>query len=344
MIDVINEVHELLRKHIDTNYRLSVVIVGTPGSGKSTIAQRLCDDLNQEFNDFLKEQNTSVEVCDGPVDGIRLTGDFEEISPRLAKYQRENDGIFPSSVEDVGFVPVKHTSKEEQRGKTSIIGRGGEPNSIVILESGEIKDAHNVGNSVSIAQVVPMDGFHLSRTCLDQFKNPIVAHDRRGSAPTFDSNNFAALCQILAKTSKITPKSVNSDEVWFKMAHSFYRDIPDILIPTFDHAQKDPSPCGNVISKYTRILIYEGLYLLYDQENWKTIFSTIDDTGAAIFVNIEVPEKVLEERVAKRHLKSGLVESLEAGKEKFRGNDLLNARDIKAHMLSSNLIQNITNE
>lgn len=342
MDKLIGKIYELLESRATQNYRISVVVVGPPGSGKSTIAEEICNKINGDYHEFLKTTSTQFELQSGPRD-VDLAGNIPEISSLQLEDVNTHDGIFPMLVEDTTFQPVKNTKVEEDISSTMIIGRGGLPNAIYIEQSKDATKSTPLPPATSIAQIVPMDGFHLSRACLDHFENPTMAHMRRGSPPTFDSNNFAALCSILANSSKIAPKRTNFSSLFEKLSDTFYSDMPDIYIPSFDHAKKDPTVRGNLVSKFTRVLIFEGLYLLYDKENWKTIYSTLTDTGAVIFLNLKVPEATLEDRVAQRHLKSGLVDSLEAGVNKFRQNDLLNAREIANNVICSELIDNIDN-
>lgn len=342
MDKIIHKIYELLEFRAAQNYRISVVIVGPPGSGKSTIADEICDKINKDYHEFLSNTSSHFELQSGPLN-VDLASNIPDISSVQLDDIKTQDGIFPSLVEDTTFQPVKNTQPKEDGSSTIIIGRGGVPNAIYIEKSKTAKKSTPLPSNINIAQIVPMDGFHLSRTCLDHFEDPKMAHIRRGSPSTFDSNNFAALCSILANSSKITPEKTSFTNLFEKLSDTFYSDMPDIYIPSFDHAKKDPTVRGNLISKFTRVLIFEGLYLLYDKENWKTVYSTLTDTGAAIFLNLRVPEATLEERVAQRHLKSGLVDTLEAGVNKFRQNDLLNAREISNNTIRSELIDNIDN-
>ncbi|SMN18536.1 similar to Saccharomyces cerevisiae YFR007W YFH7 Putative kinase with similarity to the phosphoribulokinase/uridine kinase/bacterial pantothenate kinase (PRK/URK/PANK) subfamily of P-loop kinases [Maudiozyma saulgeensis] len=342
MQELSDQIYDLLDTHADENYRVSVVIVGPPGSGKSTIAKEVCDKLNNDYKNYLKETNKKIVLVDGPKN-VDLTNSLQLITPSLQKEMEENNGILPSLVENIDFTPVKCIGQKDPQSTVAILGRGGIPNSIYIVENKQRNEPMALPSQVNIAQIVPMDGFHLSRACLDKFKDPEQAHLRRGSPATFDSNNFAELCRILAKTSVISPTKVPTVNLWEKISTTFYKNMPDIYLPSFDHAKKDPTIKGTLISKFTRVLIFEGLYLLYDKENWKTIYSTLTDTGAVIFLNVSVPEAVLEDRVARRHVKSGLVDTINDGVLKFRKNDLLNARDIACHTISSNLIQTIEN-
>ena len=338
---LVDDVIQFLERKVDSNYRISVAIAGPPGSGKSTIASAVCSEINRRYQEYLQQQqskgNNPIKVG-GSISGIvKLDSSVDEISEERLKALQENNGINPELVEDLTVKPVKITNKGEG-GTTTVIGRGGLPNGIKIVygsDEGDRKSRSWVPDQIQIAQIIPMDGFHLSRKCLDCFKDPKTAHKRRGSPPTFDSNNYLELCKILAQTADVKPEvpSMNFGNVWEKISTSFNSNMPDIYISSFDHAVKDPSECALCISKFTRVLIFEGLYLLYDQENWRGIYPTLSKGGSAIFWEINAPTELLEERVAKRHLQSGLVNSLEAGVHKFRENDLLNAQTISSHRI-----------
>lgn len=342
MDKLLDKIYELLESRSTENYRISVAIVGAPGSGKSTIAEEICDKINGDYHKFLKDTTKPFKLQSDPLN-IDLAGSIPEITPSQLGDLTEHNGICPSVVEDTVFQAVKITQPKRDGLCTMVIGRGGLSNAIYIENSRKTTDGDTLPLNTNIAQIVPMDGFHLSRACLDHFGDPKMAHLRRGSPPTFDSNNFAALCTVLANSSKIVPKKTSFTGLFDKLSDTFYSNVPDVYIPSFDHAKKDPTVRGNLVSRFTRVLIFEGLYLLYDKENWKTVYSTLTDTGATIFVNLKVPETVLEDRVAKRHLKSGLVDTFEEGVHKFRQNDLLNAREIANNTICSDLIDNIDN-
>ncbi|KAG6828412.1 hypothetical protein H0H92_008076 [Tricholoma furcatifolium] len=50
----------------------------------------------------------------------------------------------------------------------------------------------STGRPGSSALLIGLDGWHLSRSQLDQFPNPKLAHDRRGSHWTFDGPGYVA--------------------------------------------------------------------------------------------------------------------------------------------------------
>lgn len=345
-----DEVLQLLDNRIDDNYRVCVVLVGSPGSGKSTVAEELCQVIYKRYHSFLSAHPDAIQTSGALETALDLAGSLKTLLPNEIAALNRNQGLFTDHVEDVDFQPVKYPGfTSDNKECTTVVGRGGTANAIKIVEVHDpISFDQSALDNINIAQIVPMDGFHLSRRCLDLFENPEAAHKRRGSPPTFDSNNFLQLCRILAKTSLCKApsydKSCVTASVFEKVSKTFSQAVPDIFIPGFNHALKDPTPDQYCISRFTRIVILEGLYLLYDQENWSQIYETLANTGALLVYKIDIDYGVTEERVAKRHLKSGLVTTLQEGEEKFRSNDLLNAKDIDRHLIKVDTVVHIRND
>lgn len=211
--ELTSEVLKLLDTAIESNYRVIVAIVGPPGSGKSTLAESIQKKINEAYNNYVTDNNVKIELhsLKEPID---LVG---EVRDQNSELQTEmNSGLF-SHVEDTEFKPFK--AKQED-GSTIIVSRGGLPNQIRIKESR--CQLESLKEIPKIAQIVPMDGFHLSRKHLDHFKDAVVAHRRRGSPSTFDSNNYLELCRILCKTCKIKPLPLHgkNESVFQKVSES----------------------------------------------------------------------------------------------------------------------------
>lgn len=335
---------ELLEQNIETNYRIVVLVVGPPGSGKSTIAGQVCQEINSRFQEYVSRKKPEI-IIKKDVAGDAASDLCQDIPPMTAELREELDsGSFYSHVEDTNFIPREFIDDKDK--STVIIGRGGLPNSVRVRNSPLGFPASK--KNIEIAQVVPMDGFHLSRACLNHFRDPQNAHKRRGSPSTFDSNNYLQLVKILSKSCAMKPPTFQltgeSSDLFGKVCATFSSSLPSIYYPGFDHSLKDPTIDQHCVDGFTRVIIMEGLYLLLNKENWQRIYPTVTKTGAVLIWNIDIDEEFIEVRVAKRHLASGLVETLEEGVKRFRDNDLLNARMIKQNNLDANGIVNIRND
>lgn len=161
---------------------------------------------------------------------------------------------------------------------------------------------------------------------------------------TFDSNNFLELCKVLGKTSLITPTKSSAEDCFEYLSETFIENFPEIRIPSFDHRVKDPTPNDYCIDGYTRIMIFEGLYLLYDAENWAKVYHKLSQTNALLVWNVDIEEGVIKERVGKRHVQTGIVSTIEDGIKRFQTNDLLNARLIKQKSIYNDSIVSIRND
>ncbi|SCU85072.1 LANO_0C03268g1_1 [Lachancea nothofagi CBS 11611] len=344
MVDIgplADKVLEYLAERVDTNYRIAVIVVGPPGSGKSTISEKLCKEINARFRQYLQKRSYKTQL----LEATKLDGGVEnfcEQIPILGPNARKKleSGLF-DHVEDLNYTP--HRFKDDACESQVITGRGGLPNSIRVSK---LRPERSLGNDINIAQIVPMDGFHLSRKHLDHFSDSAEAHKRRGSPLTFDSNNYLQLCRLLAKSCQVKP-SLSTDcgsHLFDKLSSSFSKDVPSINIPGFDHARKDPTTDEHCIDAFTRIIVMEGLYLLLNEENWKEIYPVFKETHAVIIWKLDSDVDLLEQRVAQRHLAAGLAPTLEAGVERFRMNDLPNAMKIKEQSLDADDIVIISND
>ena len=150
-----------------------------------------------------------------------------------------------------------------------------------------------------------MDGFHLTRKQLSAMPDPETAHARRGAAFTFDAAKYLDLISDL-------------------------RNAPgkSILAPTFDHARKDPIEADICIDKDVRIVIVEGNYIALDEELWRDARALFDEVW---FVNVDF--EVARRRLRERHVRAGIVKTLEEGDKRAVENDLVNGKEIVDKLL-----------
>lgn len=335
-----DEVLAAVENHAIENYRTLVVLVGPPGSGKSTVAEKLKESLNQYYNEYYTSLGEKFATCkENDINLSRILDSIEDIADDDYNQMCNNPGqLFVENIEDYKYKPVKHRNLD---GSYTVIGRGGLSNAITVCKSTPKEDG-----AIAIAEILPMDGFHISRKGLDSYSNPEMAHKRRGSPPTFDSNNFLQLCKLIVDTCNIKPNITNSNSKDYLeiLSSTFNPSVPTIKVPGFDHSLKDPTSNQYEIDYQTRIVIMEGLYLLHNEENWAKIHEVLHKTDALVMYRIDIEEDKIQRRVAERHLKSGLVDNLEQGIKKFQANDLLNARNIKARSIDDKAIRIIRND
>ena len=105
------------------------------------------------------------------------------------------------------------------------------------------------------------------------------------------------------------------------------------------HAVKDPIKDDIVIQKRHKIILVEGLYLLLDQPVWRDIADCFDERWF-----IECDKSVARERIAKRHVASGLASDVQRGYERFDANDGINADVILANSLKPSVTVISVNE
>ena len=142
--------------------------------------------------------------------------------------------------------------------------------------------------------VIPLDGYHYYRSELDDMEDPEEAHIRRGAPFTFNSTRFV---EDLIKA----------------------RDTGEGVFPSFDHAIGDPVEATIQLHKGPQIVLVEGNYVLLDTEPWCQLRKSVfDETWF-----LDVPLSVCNQRVAERHVKTGLTE--EQAQLRVATNDGINA-------------------
>ena len=147
------------------------------------------------------------------------------------------------------------------------------------------------------AALVPMDGFHLDNATLR--KNGTL--HRKGAPETFDLVGFTNMIERLS----------NGE---------------DATVPHFDRSRDCVVPHGAEITSKDRILVFEGNYLLLDQEGWRDL-SRYWDSSAYLSVSMDT----LKERLIQRWLNEN--HSYAEAERRVLNNDLPNA----AHILSNKM-------
>ncbi|ODV90995.1 hypothetical protein CANCADRAFT_115244 [Tortispora caseinolytica NRRL Y-17796] len=158
-----------------------------------------------------------------------------------------------------------------------------------------------LGEGQSIA--LPMDGFHYYRHQLLAMDNPEEAIARRGAPFTFDVE------RILQYTRRL----VNSNE--------------PVLFPSFDHALKDPLEDAIKVDESVKIIFFEGNYLLMNEPVWAELYSLATETWL-----VKASAAEIRDRLANRHLRAGLVDTLEDGYKRADMNDIPNGEYMLSHL------------
>ena len=148
-----------------------------------------------------------------------------------------------------------------------------------------------------VAQVVPMDGFHLANCELER----LGRRDRKGAPDTFDGAGYVALLRRLLAQA--------DDEVVY--APEFRREIEE--------------PIANAIPVFarTQLVITEGNYLLLDDGPWALVAGLLDEVWY-----VDVDDTLRVERLTQRHEQFG--RSAADAAAWVQGTDEPNARRIEA--------------
>ncbi|KAL7796024.1 P-loop containing nucleoside triphosphate hydrolase protein [Trichoderma ceciliae] len=194
-----------------------------------------------------------------------------------------------------------------------LIGIGGIPGSGKTTLAQTITDKlnalllQNAPSSPPPAAFVPMDGFHLTRAALSAMPDPAVAHARRGAPFTFDAPKFLSMVQSLREP--ISPSAT-------------------IFAPSFDHAVKDPKEDDIAVLPTHRIVVLEGNYLVLDKDVWRDAAALFDELWF-----VEADFEVARKRLRERHVRAGIVKTIEEGDRRATENDLVNGKEIVDYRL-----------
>ncbi|KAJ9137578.1 Phosphoribulokinase uridine kinase family protein [Pleurostoma richardsiae] len=194
--------------------------------------------------------------------------------------------------------------KQSQGQKRLLIALAGPPG------SGKTTIAQHVVDYVAALQSSPSivaisaDGFHLSLAALRALPNAAEAFARRGAPWTFDG---AAVVDLVRNLRAGAGQNA-------------------VMAPTFDHAIKDPVTDGLTVGLDTEVCILEGNYLLSDEAPWNEIADIVDDRWL-----VKVDPMLARNRVAARHLRVGIEDSMEKALKRAEENDMVNGEYVMRH-------------
>ena len=149
----------------------------------------------------------------------------------------------------------------------------------------------------ALAQVVPMDGFHLANAELQR----LGLARRKGAPETFDSAGYVALLR------RLRDQQPNER----------------IYAPEFLRELEEPIAGANGVAAQTRLVITEGNYLLLEQGPWAEVAGLLD---AVWYVEPDEPLRL--QRLLQRHMAFGRSE--QAARDWIASTDEPNARLIEA--------------
>lgn len=148
-----------------------------------------------------------------------------------------------------------------------------------------------------LAQVVPMDGFHLAQSELQRLQRA----DRKGAPDTFDSAGYVALLRRLRQ-----PQAGET-----------------VYAPAFRREIEEPVAGAIAVPAAVPLVITEGNYLLLDAPHWRDVAALLDEVWY-----LDVDDGLRRDRLLCRHVAHG--RSPEAAQQWVEHTDEPNARLIEA--------------
>lgn len=148
-------------------------------------------------------------------------------------------------------------------------------------------------NSGLSAKIIPMDGFHLDNTKLDE----IGLRDKKGAPDTFDAAGFVNLVKELK----------NNDRA--------------VSIPHFNRETDSVVENQDQVNEEDHILIVEGNYLLLQSEPWSQLKNYFDLT---VLINPGIG--ALRQRLIQRWIDNGHTQ--EQAEQRALSNDIPNAQTV----------------
>lgn len=171
-----------------------------------------------------------------------------------------------------------------------VIGIAGPPGAGKSTLADTLREVFGSAHGVRIAEIAPMDGYHLSNAEL-RVRGDLA---RKGEPDTFDAAGYVENLRRLRHT------AIGEPVPW----------------PTFDRRIEEPTPAGVVFTRQ-RVVITEGNYLLCDGA-WSGVRDLLDERWY-----LDADRDVLERRLLRRHLRGG--RTADAARAKVRDSDLRNA-------------------
>ena len=179
--------------------------------------------------------------------------------------------------------------------------------------------------------VVPLDGWHLTRSTLDTFPDPKLAHDRRGAHWTFDGDFIIVI--LVKKLAEIVREG--NGYVSFIERLRMPISAEDVTAPSFSHSLKDPVFNDVVVRPQHRIVIVEGLYVFLGIDPWIKAARSLDERW---FVTTDA--KLGKQRLCKRHVETGVAADWEEAVWRADNNDIPSEPKMEfgVHALNDNLL------
>jgi len=129
-----------------------------------------------------------------------------------------------------------------------------------------------------IAQVVPMDGFHLAQAELERLGRA----QRKGAPDTFDAAGFVAVLK--------------------RLRHQHPHEV--VYAPAFRREIEEPIAGAIAITPERRLLLVEGNYLLLDSGDWADVAALLDEAWY-----VDVPQAQRMAWLIGRHMRFGRTEA-----------------------------------